>query len=217
MKIIALYSPAPGCGKSTACGYMNDATPDSRIHSFAQPMRKMTRALLEEAGVRSERIDLLMHTCKEVGIPEVGGASVRKLMRTLGTEWGREKVSRELWLLIMHQKIHQARQDGMNLVLIDDLRFWNEYALLRNLGASCWKIVRPQARGSAHASDGGLERFPTLNNWLARLIRRLPGCRDFGTVAFGGWDVLIDNNGDLRDLQRRIHDMLEVELRTANP
>ena len=56
-------------------------------------------------------------------------------------------------------------------VLIDDMRFPNEYHLIKELGGECWLIKRPgNATTTSHPSEGGLDGYSfdrVLNNNFA--------------------------------------------------
>jgi hypothetical protein len=80
-------------------------------------------------------------------------------MRTLGTEWGRQCVHPDVWGTIADKHISRTLSEGRNVV-VDDLRFPNEYNLLVNkYNATIWHITRdnPHPENSTHASDGALE------------------------------------------------------------
>lgn len=86
---------------------------------------------------------------KETVIPWLG-KSPRQLAQTLGTEWGRNAVRDDLWLLLAQRFIEQSDQR----VVIADVRFENEAMLVRNLGGKVWQIQRPDVAAVAtHASE----------------------------------------------------------------
>jgi hypothetical protein len=154
MKLIALYSSAPRSGKSTAAAYL------TRRHSyvtlkFAFPLKKMLGALLEEILPFGQVDDHLEGSRKEAPIMELGGHSARRLMQTLGTEWGRAQ-DPQFWVNIMDARLRG--RFSHDHVVIDDMRFPNEYAMLRARGAYMVKIEDPQARKQTdHASEGALD------------------------------------------------------------
>ena len=83
--------------------------------------------------------------------------SIRHMMRTLGTEWGRKCVRESFWVDIAEEKI---KRSCASIVVFDDMRFPNEYEMLKKHGAKFIKIVRPVvAKEAEHASDGALENF----------------------------------------------------------
>ena len=82
------------------------------------------------------------------------GKSPRDLLRTLGTEWGREHVRADLWVWRARQRIQAAHRAGATVVAICDVRFENEVEFIRNeLGGQVWWIDRPGLGCGDHVSD----------------------------------------------------------------
>jgi len=157
-QVIALYSSAPGAGKSTVARHLCDKHSYTRL-SFADSLKRVAETFLIELGYDHSCIYSLLHgSLKEVTLPEIG-TTPRKLMRTLGTEWGRQCVHPDVWGTIADKHISRTLSEGRNVV-VDDLRFPNEYNLLVNkYNATIWHITRdnPHPENSTHASDGALE------------------------------------------------------------
>jgi len=87
-------------------------------------------------------------------------------MQTLGTEYGRQSVHPEVWLMCWERATRQKLDAGIPVV-VDDVRFPNEAALVRRLGGELWRIERPGTeRGPAHASEGGLDDYPLFDRRL---------------------------------------------------
>ena len=129
------------------------------VLSFAYPLKSMLVSFLTNMGVETAERYLYNPRNKEVIIPEVG-VTARYLMQTLGTEWGRKLISYDIWLKIMKQRIQATFDKGLN-VIVDDMRFHNEYELLAGMGAYMVKIARPGAKYSTqHVSEGGLTNKP---------------------------------------------------------
>jgi hypothetical protein len=157
MTLIALYSPTPGCGKSTAASHLRYAH-NFTVRSFATPMRLMMGALLSYAGQ-----DASVLTCDirkdEPMLTFPYQLTPRHLMRTLGTEWGRTCCGPRFWTDLWSDKVSQDLQSGAD-VACDDLRFPEEYYACKELGGQVWQITRTNAKPkSNHPSDGGLHGF----------------------------------------------------------
>ena len=152
-KIIALYSPCPQCGKSTLARYI----PNSVKISFATPFKKMNHALLVDLGYSNpDAWEYVYGSKKEDILPEIG-VTCRKIQQTLGSEWGRDNIREDIWLAIVKAKIKQYYWP----VVIDDLRFPNEYAMLMDMRACLVKITRPgYVKEHDHPSDGALDDYP---------------------------------------------------------
>jgi hypothetical protein len=81
-------------------------------------------------------------------------------MQTLGTEWGRNTIHPDFWVIIAAQKIerllgHSYRQGTIRLqAVIDDVRFGNEAEMIRAYGGTIVHIERPGLTAvEAHASE----------------------------------------------------------------
>jgi hypothetical protein len=156
---------------------------DAEIFSFADTMRKMVDRLLIDLGYDGDQINLIKAQRKEEPLQRTLGASYRQLMRTLGTEWGRDCIHPEIWVHVMMERLNTARRLGRSLIVIDDLRFENEYRMIQVLDGQCWRVERPgvsDADTSGHRSDGGLEHVDD-------------------------WDRVVSNTGSLEDLEREIN------------
>ena len=150
--IIGIYSPAAQSGKTTVARYLQERG-YTRL-PFAQPMRDMLSSMLSNLGYSEELIAHHLCVDKEAVLPELG-VSARHLLRTLGTEWGRECVSPTVWL-----DVWLAKARRKSFVVVDDVRFTNEAELIQLLGGKVWRITRPGVvRTTEHASEGGLDSW----------------------------------------------------------
>lgn len=110
---------------------------------FAEPLKQMLAVGL---GLTYEQLD---GREKSTPLPRFGGKTPRHLMQTLGTEWGRRTVGSDLWINILREKM-----PGMGaLVVVDDLRFPNEAAAIRDMGGQVWRVIRPGVEVSTHSSE----------------------------------------------------------------
>ena len=148
-RLIGLYSPAPGCGKTTVASLLTK----HRSLSFAAPLKRAVWSMLNDLGLGGFHC---IYADKEAIIPELG-VSARHMMQTLGTEWGRACIHPDFWVMIARAKAERIMNDGGSVV-IDDVRFPNEAAMIRDLGGELWRIDRPGVIYSGdHSSEGGLE------------------------------------------------------------
>lgn len=106
----------------------------------------------------------------------------RRIMQTLGTEWGRDRITQDFWTRIAATRCAQHRLNGRAIV-IDDMRFMNELVVATRLGSVPVRIVRPGAAvtGGGHASEGELDHVT-----MAEII----------------------NDGSLADLYQKTDDMV---------
>lgn len=132
-------------GKDTVTNFILSQIGGYR-YSFADPMRDMLKAI----GV--DLSDPYWQDRKEVPIPALG-ASPRRLMQTLGTEWGRELINPNLWLILAKQRL-LSFGPGM---IISDVRFENEASWIRDIGGLVIHVIRPSAtKIDEHVSEAGV-------------------------------------------------------------
>jgi hypothetical protein len=104
-------------------------------------------------------------------------------MQTLGTEWGRNSVYPNLWVDIIKDKVKGCKANGAYSV-IDDMRFPNEYEMLKEMGAEFWLIKRGDVTiTKQHASEGQLDSHH--------------------------FDVIIENDGSIQELYSKIDKYLK--------
>lgn len=151
---VVAFTGRAGSGKSTAADHLV-ALGWGRV-KFADPLKNMIRALLAASGMPAAEIERRIEgDLKETPEPILGGRTPRYAMQTLGTEWGRELITPDLWTGIARAQIVAHLQAGRDVV-IDDCRFDNEAAVVRDLGGM---IVELQGRGGiagGHASEQGV-------------------------------------------------------------
>lgn len=160
-------------GKDTVANFIIAAIGGYR-YSFADPIR----AMLAPLGV--DMNDPYWQARKEDVIPALG-VSPRRMMQTLGTEWGRNLINSDLWLVMAHQRL---LRNGPGMV-ISDVRFENEAAWIRKHGGRIIHVIRPEAKAvEAHASEDGIEMLDT--------------------------DAQLFNSGTLEELQLSVRELLRV-------
>lgn len=173
IKLIGLHSPYPQAGKSTVAGILMRERRYS-VRSFAEPIKRMAADLLATAGFTSKEIGYYMAEGKEETIPYPIGVSFRYLCQTLGTEWGRNLVSTNLWVDVAFQPEFPGRG-----VVFDDVRFPNEVEAIRAAGGRIWCVHR----GSLESHGG----HPSE-----------------GAIPLSDMDVFINNSGDLDHLTQLV-------------
>jgi len=139
-------------GKSTAAARLEDHG-FNRV-SFATPMKLVARTILRQIGLSQAQIDDA-EANKEAPLPIVH-FSYRKMLQTLGTDWGR-KLNPDLWILAAERDIDLC---GTTNIVIDDVRFENEADFIRSKGGLIVHIFRESRRYDDHASEAGVEVQP---------------------------------------------------------
>jgi hypothetical protein len=162
-RLIGLYAPAAGSGKTTLAMYLMEH--GYYTVSFAAPLKLMTIQFLQRLGYSSDDANRLVYEDKHEVLPEIG-VNTRHLLRTLGTEWGRDCVHPEVWLTCWERAANQLLS-AETPVICDDVRFPNEAALIRKLGGEMWHLSRPNTeRGTTHASEGSLDNYPYFDRHI---------------------------------------------------
>lgn len=167
-------------GKDTVGAYLGKHH-GFRAKAFADPLRSGLKAMF---GLTDS--DFLPAN-KELPIEWIG-QSARELLQSLGTEWGRDRVAREIWVRHMARRVRPIVQAGGDVVLTD-LRFLSEAELVHRCGGLIWRIVRPDGRKTTHGKH-------VSENEGRRIVA----------------DVDIENDGTLEQLYERVDDALLFEL-----
>lgn len=174
MKLIGLVGAAR-VGKDTAAEHLVEQY-DFSQYAFADPIKEMLEPVFGDlfyGGHREEEIKWL-------------GKSPRQLMQTLGTEWGRDQVHPNLWVLLAEQAWQREKSRGGCGFVVSDVRFANECEWITRAGGTLIEIVRPDAPTVAdHRSER--EALNLLGRWR------------------------ITNDGTLEDLYARLDEIMEVQ------
>lgn len=165
---IALCSPVMQSGKSTVATHLQQQHGFALV-KFAGGLKSMTRALLFSLGYDNTAVERFVEgDAREVVLPEIG-VSTRRVMQTLGTEWGRKCIDENLWAKIAQAKVQSLLREGTSVV-IDDMRFVNEMEHILAIGGVCYRIIRPDAPAAPassvnHASEGELDGIHMPEIW----------------------------------------------------
>lgn len=126
-----------GSGKDTAGEFFIKAG-FIRV-KFADAVKGMLRIMLVTAGYSYEEAkELIDGSRKEEPLHLLEGKTMRWAMQSLGTEWGREMISENLWVNITEGRCRALRDK----IIITDMRFPNEAGMILRLGGQTIRIVR---------------------------------------------------------------------------
>lgn len=159
-----------GAGKSTMAQSIAQAAVGlygPRIESFAGPLRSLCALLFggNEHWFQATQAE------KEAPIWELEGfewlegrlpehlQSMRALLQQIGTEGVRD-VLPTAWILCMERRCREAAERGRNLVIIDDVRFPDEAAWVRQHGILAHLQREDLAELDQHISERGIEPAP---------------------------------------------------------
>ncbi len=150
-RIIIPIGP-PLSGKSTFAKHLPG---NPKVLSFAEPIYRM---LGEVVG--HTKINYLRDTNhKEAGLSELGGVSLRYALQTLGTDWGRNMIWPDIWVDRLFREA-----EAFDVVVIDDLRFPNEYREAKERGgvfvSMKYEASAPQGE-HLHESEKHHDQFDT--------------------------------------------------------
>lgn len=133
-------------GKNTVARFIQEEY-RARQHAFAEPLKAMLRTLgLNEQDLNGRRKDETNYDFQ---------ATPRHMMQTLGTEWGRDTINENIWVIAAAKRLQQMnRVEPDATILITDVRFENEADFVRKHGFLI-HVERPIQRidGSTHRSE----------------------------------------------------------------
>jgi len=166
--LIALYSPYPQSGKGTFAKGLAAVVPGTVVLKFADAMREVVIPFVAPFfdGGEAEVREWLEDERKDNKLIPTLGVTLRHMLQSLGTAWGRKLIHPDLWVLIAREALRRARTRSLvwggspdvKLVVFDDLRMENEYSMLLKEGATMIRIERPDSPPTkAHESNAQLE------------------------------------------------------------
>ncbi len=164
----------------TSIAMMLRESRDYEVLSFAKSLKDMAGVLMAQLGYSSSGMDFYFLNKGSI-IPQLG-VSMRHVLQTLGTEWGRNLIKRSLWVDLAVLNVSECREYAD--VVIDDVRFEDEAAFIREHDGLVIHLRRPGASAAAdHVSESG--------------------------IAVGARDVVIVNDGSLDDLFAAVNGEIE--------
>jgi hypothetical protein len=194
MQLVALTG-SRGCGKSEVARILVQEHGYTRMR-FADGLKRMLKAI----GLTDAQVD--GHE-KEIFSEMLGGKTPRWAMQSLGTEWGRDCISKDLWVNVTRNDIvaHLVKEPAARIV-IDDCRFPNEEEMINNFGGQLWRVRRPGKEappskwplllakagfyGPAHSSEYWWSRLPVK--------REVLNDKDLVALSAQIWDIMKEGN-----------------------
>ena len=156
MSTLIGFTAKAGSGKDTCALILKEKLEDVEIFSFAQPLKEACRLLF---GFSDEQ--LYDPKIKEQ-VDSTWGKSPRQIFQWLGTDILRDHIDKNFFVKLMTKRIQNSTK---KFVIIPDVRFDNEAALVKELGGIVIKIERPNAETtihSEHATEQGINQFDEL-------------------------------------------------------
>lgn len=159
MRLIGIAGQARS-GKDTLAGYLLFNLIGWTHSSFADPLKDMLRVIGVDCSDDAKAV-----------VDDAFGVTPRHMMQTLGTEWGRHMINGDIWVKVF------ARLNAGKCVIVPDVRFENEAALVREHGVLIHLTGRGGIEGN-HVSENPIE--------------------------FKAGDIVIDNSRDLDWLHAQV-------------
>lgn len=151
---------AAGAGKDTVAAHLYRKHGYMKL-ALADPLYAMISAM---TGLAVEQ--LADRAVKEKEIAWIG-TSPRRLLQTLGTEWGRGTLGDDIWIKGLFRRIDaysaamRSWNDRIGFV-VTDVRFENEAEAIRSRGGMIIEVVRPTPLAGVpeearqHSSEAGI-------------------------------------------------------------
>lgn len=168
---LAAFTGAMGVGKSTAIEALTPFTKGIINLKFADPLYSMQDAIY---GIISKVYKRPTDFVKD-----------RKLLQWLGTEWGRDTISKTLWVDLWKSELDYCSENySWVTVTCDDVRFDNEAELVRANGGIIIKLV---SNRNTNVSFGGTATHSS----------------EYG-VNYKYVDYVVENNGTLEEFKKSL-------------
>lgn len=142
-------------GKDFSADHIIQEYPNLKIAkvAFADAVRDMVRPIFDVD-------DIYRRGSKEDPIDGFG-ISLREILQSLGTDWGRHMVSEDIWVKVLDKRISERYSD-FDIVIISDIRFDNERDYVIHNGGKVINIAgakdkHNKSKFSEHASEWGIE------------------------------------------------------------
>lgn len=119
------FAGAKRCGKDTATAYLLKKFKNAEQVMLAEPLKL---GLIAMFGFTWEQVNGIGYDREQ---PTEYGVSIREMLQTLGTEWGREMIHPDVWVKLQLKKM---QEDPTKIYVMSDVRFENEAALVREHG-----------------------------------------------------------------------------------
>lgn len=159
------------------CGLMHSGKSEVAKHLAnnhcweRRPFAGGLKAMLKAIGLTDEH---LYGKLKDVPCEMLGGKAPRWAMQSLGTEWGRQMIHPDLWVLIWKAGLPNGPCPG---VVAEDVRFANERLEIKRLGGIIVQVHRPglevEGEHASEANDIVSDHIIINDKGIADLQRRV--------------------------------------------
>lgn len=177
-KIFGIHGLARS-GKDVFSDYLLDACGGlAGRYSFASPIYRMLEVLLGELPTYVDDNGAVQYDKNAIINPY--DKSLRYMLQTLGTEWGRNLIDDDIWVFDALKYVTENTKT-VGQFIFTDIRFVNEALFVRELGGVVIHITREQRDSidnQSHASEGMLP-----GNLVDRVVRNNDTLESLQSVA----------------------------------
>lgn len=161
--IIALTGPK-GSGKDTVAQLIAQLYPDYEVNAiaFADPIKKVIEHIFQLPTTGSaledhQAYDKFKRTRLIYDLPGIGteGISARHVVREIGMLM--RSYNEKQFNEYVHNRVTSGNLHNKRIDVITDLRFDNEYLMLKQIGAKIIKINRPSYDYDGHITERGFD------------------------------------------------------------
>jgi hypothetical protein len=174
MKILALGHRAQ-TGKDTLSGFMateirlTNKKVNVQVAGFADELKDFCYKMYSWAGLKRKEHYETHPEDKKLTLPAIG-KTVRQLWIDVGNHM--RQYDGDIWVRGL------LTRPQVDILIVKDLRFPNEFEMVKKLGGHCVKVIR--------------EAVPVLTD---DADTALADCTE--------WDLIVDNDGDKKELHRK--------------
>lgn len=161
MKVVALTGPK-GSGKDTVGQLIGELYPDYKVKTiaFADPVKKVVQHLFDLNPESVDQYDLFKRTDVEYSLPGHLSHKVpgRHLVREIGMLMRKYDERQFTDYVFDTITSDHARLTTMKMIyVITDMRFDNEYTMVKSFGGKIIKILRPNYHYDGHITERGFD------------------------------------------------------------
>lgn len=179
-------------GKNTISNLIMDLLkkdlPNQKTIAFADPIKKIAQTMFPQIkdsdlyGASKNRSKIISGGAKDSDNNEL---TIRRLLLDVGTSVGRQYKD-SIWLDVFDNKV-ESLKDSLDLVVVTDCRFRNEFDHLKNKNFFMIRVKRDNSSSINHSSETGQD-----------------------AILDSEFDFIIDNNSSLDDLKARVTEVCNI-------